>query len=88
MLVEVDSNGEPLKLNFIARHILEVFKDRGLDDAYIASKASDFEGQSKYETLTWVHYGLDAGNTELLAKRLNVEVRALQITSEFLNNYM
>ena len=78
-----DDNKE---LNYVAKLILQTFKDTGLDNAYIQDKAYQFQSHdNKYESLIWAINQLDNTRTVVFADKLGVGVAELYLVKQVLD---
>ena len=78
-----DNNKE---LNYVAKLILQTFKDTGLDNTYIQDKAYQFQSHdNKYESLIWAINQLDNTRTAVFADKLGVSVAELYLVKQVLD---
>lgn len=74
-------------LNHIAKMIVEVYEEAGLDKPYINGKKHDMAShENKYETLASA-INLDAGNRKRLATKLGITSLHLDVTVKVLNHH-
>lgn len=67
------------KLDWLAVQIIDVLEDQGFDAPYIDDIRETLSGRDRFAVLLWCN-NLDTGNTEALAKRLNVSSEELSVT--------
>lgn len=74
-------------LNYIAKMIVEVYEEAGLDQPYIEGKKTVMRHHdTKYETLASA-INLDAGNRKRLATKLGISSLHLDVTVKVLNHH-
>lgn len=74
---------EHSNLNYVAKLMIESFKENGLDDVYIEGKTAQFlQHSSKYESLNWACGYLDRRNLTTFADKLGVNVDMLRVTAK------
>ena len=74
-------------LNHIAKMIVEVYEEAGLDKPYINGKKHEMSShENKYETLACA-VNLDAGNRKRLAAKLGISSLHLDVTVKVLNHH-
>ena len=67
------------KLDWLAQRIIDVLEEQGLDAPYIEDIKDTLGERDRFAVLLWCN-NLDSGNTEALAKRLNVSHEELSVT--------
>ncbi|ASC56529.1 hypothetical protein [Vibrio vulnificus] len=74
-------------LNHVAKMIVEVYEEAGLDQPYINGKKHDMSShENKFETLASA-INLDAGNRKRLAEKLGISSLHLDVTVRVLNHH-
>jgi len=71
------------KLDWLALQIIDVLDEQGFDAPYIEGIKDTLAGKDRFAVLLWCN-NLDSGNTEALAKRLNVTHEELTVTAKTL----
>jgi len=71
-------------LNPLATMIVDIFRARGMDEAYLQSKAARLSDLENSDVLFWATHALDANAKVELAKRLGVTKDQLEATSAVL----
>lgn len=80
---DADFNSE---LNYVAKLMIESFKENGLDDVYIEGKTAQFlQHSSHYQSLDWACGYLDSRNLRTFADKLGVNVDMLRVTAKVLS---
>ena len=73
------------ELSYVAKKVIECFKDAGLDANYIDDKIYEFSDLSNYDALHKALRILDDKNMHRLAKKLEVHIEDLESTLLVLN---
>ena len=73
------------ELSYVAKKVIECFKDAGLDANYIDDKIYEFSDLSNYAALHKALWMLDDKNMHRLAKKLEVHIEDLESTLLVLN---